>query len=98
MLSMRKLKRLERAIDELFNSDNLLLQSEVVMGVYLTMMIEAVEDENQPMLAFNEIKDTLLHADVPLNLKIAVRKQLLEQGYVDDEVISKLTDFIKGEK
>ena len=98
MLSMRKIKRLERAIDELFNSDNLLLQSEVVMGVYLTMMIEAVDDENQPMLSFNEIKDTLLHADVPLNLKIAVRKQLLEQGYVNDEVISKLTDFIKGEK
>ena len=98
MLSMRKIKRLERAIDELFNSDNLLLQSEVVMGVYLTMMIEAVEDVNQPMLSFNAIKDTLLHADVPLNLKIAVRKQLLEQGYVDDDVISKLTDFIKGEK
>lgn len=97
MLNTRKIKRLERAIDELFNSDNLLLQSEVVMGVYLTMMIEAVDDVNQPMLPFDQIKDTLLHADVPLNLKVAVRKQLLEQGYVDDEVILKLTNFVKGE-
>lgn len=97
-MNTRKLKRLERAIDELFNSDNQLLHTEVVMGVYLTMMIESVEDVNQPMLSFNEIKDTLLHADVPLNLKLAVRKQLLEQGYVDDEVIFKLTKFIIGEK
>lgn len=97
MLNMRKVKRLERAIDEIFNSDNQLLHTEVVMGVYLMMMIEAVEDENQPMLSYDEIKDTLLHADVPLNLKLAVRKQLLEQGYVDDEVILKLTNFVKGE-
>ena len=97
MLNMRKIKRLERAIDELFNSETLLLHTEVVVAVYLNMMLDAVEDENQPMLSFNEIKDTLLHADVPLNLKIAVKKQLLEQGYINDEVISKLTDFIKGE-
>lgn len=98
MLNMRKIKRLERAIDELFNSESLLLHTEVVVGIYLFMMLDAVEDENQPMLSYDEIKDTLLSGNVPLNLKLAVRKQLLEQGYIDDEVILELINIIKGEK
>lgn len=98
MLSMRKIKRLERSIDELFNSETLLLHEEVLVAIYLNMMLDAVEDENQPMLSYDEIKDTLLSGGVPVNLKIAVKKQLLEQGYINDEVIVKLTDFVKGEK
>ena len=96
MLNMRKIKRLERAIDELFNSETLLLHEEVLVAIYLNMMLDAVEDENQPMLAYDEIKDTLLNGNVPINLKIAVKKQLLEQGYINDEVIVKLTEFVKG--
>lgn len=96
MLNMRKIKRLERAIDELFNSESLLLHEEVVVAIYLNMMLDAVEDVNQPMLSYDEIKDTLLSGNVPINLKIAVKKQLLEQGYINDEVIVKLTEFVKG--
>lgn len=97
MLSMRKVKLLERAIDELFNSESLLLHEEVLVGIYLNMMIDSVEDENQPMLSYDEIKDTLLSGNVPVNLKLAVKKQLQEQGFIDDELIQKLTDFVKGE-
>ena len=94
-MNTRKVKRLERAIDELFNSDDL-LQTEVVLGVYLNMLTEAVDDENQPMLSYDDIKDAIERTSIPLNVKLAVKKQLIEQGYVDDEVISKLTNIIKG--
>lgn len=97
MLNMRKLKRLERAINELFNSDDYLLQSEVVLPIYLTMLTQAVDDVSQPMLSFDEIKDALERANVPLNVKLSVKKQLLEQGYIDDEVISELLNILKGE-
>ncbi|MFL2130801.1 hypothetical protein [Ruoffia sp. FAM 20858] len=96
-MNTRKVKRLERAIDQLFNSDDL-LQSEVVLGIYLTMLTQAVDDVNQPMLAYDEIKDTLERASIPINVRLSVKKQLLELGYVDDEVILELINIIKGEK
>ena len=96
-MNMRKVKRLERTIDELFNSGDHLLQTEVVLGVYLTMLTEAVEDVNQPMLAYDEVKDAIDRASVPLSLQLSVKKQQIEQGYVDDEVISELLNIIKGE-
>lgn len=96
-MNTRKVKRLERAINQLFNSDDDLLQPEVVLGIYFTMLTEAVDDVSQPMLSFDEIKDALERANVPLNLKLAVKKQMLEQGYVDDEVISELLNILKGE-
>lgn len=97
-MNTRKIKRLEREIDKLFNSGDDLLQPEVVLGVYFTMLTEAVDDENQPMLSFDEIKDTLERASVPLNLKLAVKKQMLELGYIEnDEVISELLNVVKGE-
>lgn len=94
-MNTRKVKRLERAINQLFNSDDL-LQTEVLLGVYLTMLTEAVDDENQPMLAYDDIKDALERASIPLNVKLAVKKQLIEQGYVENDVILKLTNIIKG--
>ena len=96
-MNMRKVKRLERAIDELFNSGDHLLQTEVVLGVYLTMLTESVEDANQPMLAYDELKDAIERASIPLSLKLSVKKQLIEQGYVDDDVISELLKVIKEE-
>lgn len=97
-MNTKKLKRLERAIDQLFNSDDYLLQPELVLGIYLTMLTQAVDDENQPMLSFDEIKDELERASIPLTVKLSVKKQLLEQGYVDDDVILELINIIKGDK
>lgn len=95
-MNTRKLKRLERAIDQLFNSDDYLLQPELVLGIYITMLTQSVDD-NQPMLSFDEIKDALERANIPLSMKLSVKKQLLELGYVDDDVILKLINIIKGE-
>ena len=96
-MSMRKVKRLERVIDTMFNNGDYLLQTEVVLPIYLTMLTQSVEDTDQPMLSFDGIKDALEHTSVPLNLKLSVKKQLTEQGYIDDDVISELLNVIKGE-
>lgn len=97
-MNTRKVKRLERTINQLFNSDDYLLQSEVVLGIYFTMLTQAVDDVSQPMLSFDEIKDELERVNIPLTVKLSVKKQLLEQGYVEDDVILELINIIKGDK
>ena len=96
-MNTRKAKRLERAINQLFNSDDDLSQTEVVLPVFLTMLTEALEDDNQPMLSIDDTKDALERASIPLNVKLAVKKQLIERGYINEDVTLELIEIIKGE-